>query len=104
MIHPDTIARTAFYTPSGLYKRLRIPQVVAGSPAWFVLAVRFVSAGFDNIKMYLNDAIGSVTSYLSRVTVPSQVKFSPDISHLAGRYSSQRKPSHRSFTHARVYI
>ena len=61
-IHPDTIPLTAFCTPNGLYECLRIPQGAAGAPgapAWFVSVMRLVTAGLDNIRMYLEDAIGS---------------------------------------------
>ena len=58
-IHPDTIPLTAFCTPNGLYEWLRMPQGAADAPAWFVPVVRLVTAGLDNIRMYLDDAIGS---------------------------------------------
>ena len=58
-IHPDTIPLTAFCTPNGLYEWLRMPQGTAGAPAWFVSVMRLVTAGLDNIRMYLDDAIGS---------------------------------------------
>ena len=57
--HPDTILLTAFCTPNGLCEWLRIPQGAAGAPAWFVLVMKLVTAGLDNIRMYLDDAIGS---------------------------------------------
>ena len=57
--HPDTIPLTAFCTPNGLYEWLRMPQGAAGAPAWFVSVTRLVTAGLDNICMYLDDAIGS---------------------------------------------
>ena len=59
IIHPDTIPLTAFCTPSGLYEWLRMPQSAAGAPAWFVSVMRLVTAGLDNIRMCLDDAIGS---------------------------------------------
>ena len=58
-IHPDTIPLTAFCTPNGLYEWIRMPQGAAGAPAWFVSVMRLVTAGLDNIRMYLDDAIGS---------------------------------------------
>ena len=58
-IHPDTIPLTAFCTLNGLYEWLRMPQGAAGAPAWFVSVMRLVTAGLDNIRMYLDDAIGS---------------------------------------------
>ena len=57
-IHPDTIPLTAFCTPNGLYEWLRMPPGAAGAPAWFVSVMRLVTAGLDNILMYLDDAIG----------------------------------------------
>ena len=56
-IHPDTIPLTAFCTPNGLYEWPRMPPGAAGTPAWFVSVLRLVTAGLDNILMYL-DAIG----------------------------------------------
>ena len=56
-IHPDTIPLTAFCTPNGLYEWPRMPPGAAGTPAWFVSVMRLVTAGLDNILMYL-DAIG----------------------------------------------
>ena len=58
-IHPDTIPLTAFCIPNGLYDGLRMPQGAVGAPAWFVSVMRLVTAGLDNIRMYLDDAIGS---------------------------------------------
>ena len=58
-IHPDSIPLTAFCTPNGLYEWLRMPQGAAGAPAWFVSGMRLVTAGLDNIRVYLDDAIGS---------------------------------------------
>ena len=58
-IHPDTTLLTAFCTPNGLYEWLRMPQGAAAAPAWFVSVMRLVTAGLDNIRMYLDDAIGS---------------------------------------------
>ena len=36
-----------------------MPQGAAGSPAWFVSVMRLVTDDLDNIRMYLDDAIGS---------------------------------------------
>ena len=66
-IHPDTIPLTAFRTPSGLYEWLRMPQGAAGAPAWSVSAMRLVTNGLDNIRMYLDDAIGSNDSPTAHV-------------------------------------
>lgn len=56
-IHPDTIPLTAFGTTTGLYEWLRLPRGAAGTPAWFVSAIRLVTTSLDNIRMYL-DAVG----------------------------------------------
>ena len=48
-IHPDTIPLTAFCMPQG----------AGGAPAWFVSAMRLVTGGLDNTRMYLDGAIGS---------------------------------------------
>ena len=66
-IHPDTIPLTAFCTPNGLYEWLRMPQGAAGAPAWFVSVMRLVTAGLHNIRMYLDDAIGSDDSPIHHV-------------------------------------
>ena len=66
-IHPDTIPLTAFCTPNGLYEWLRMPQGAAGAPAWFVSVMRLVTAGLENIRMYLDDAIGSDDSPIHHV-------------------------------------
>ena len=66
-IHPDTIPLAAFCTPNGLYEWLRMPQGAAGAPAWFGSVMRLVTAGLDNIRMYLDDAIGSDDYPLHRV-------------------------------------
>lgn len=36
-----------------------MPQGAAGVPAWFVQVMRPFTAGLENIRMYLDDAIGS---------------------------------------------
>ena len=86
-IHPDTIPLTAFCTPNGLYEWLRMPQGAAGAPAWFVSVMRLVTAGLDNIRMYLDDAIGSddspihhvatLATFFARLRLHS-LKLSPD--------------------------
>ena len=57
-IHRDTIPLTAFCTPNGLYEWLCMTQDAAGAPSCFVSAMRLVINGLDNIRMYLDDAIG----------------------------------------------
>ena len=66
-IHPETIPLTAFCTPNGLYEWLRMPQGAAGAPAWFVSVMRLVTSNLDNIRMYLDDAIGSNDSPTTHV-------------------------------------
>ena len=90
-IHPDTIPLTAFCTPNGLYEWLRLPQGAAGAPAWFVSVMRLVTAGLDNIRMYLDDAIGSddspihhvatLAAFFARLRLHS-LKLSPDKSRI----------------------
>ena len=36
-----------------------MPQRAAGAPAWFVSVMRLITSNLDNIRMYLDDAIGS---------------------------------------------
>ena len=90
-IHPDTIPLTAFCTPNGLYEWLRMSQGAAGAPTWFVSVMRLVTAGLDNIRMYLDDAIGSDDCPLHHVTTLAaffarlrlhQLKLSPDKSRI----------------------
>ena len=66
-IQPDTIPLTTFCTPNGLYEWSRMPQGAADFPAWFVSAMRLVTDGLDNIRMYLDDAIGSDASPMVHV-------------------------------------
>ena len=90
-IHPDTIPLPTFCTPNGLYEWLRMPQGASGAPAWFVSVMRLVTAGLDNIRMYLDDAIGSDDCPLHHVTTLNaffarlrlhQLKLSPDKSRI----------------------
>ena len=67
-IFPDTISLTTFCTPNGLYEWLRMPQGSTGAPAWFVSVMQLVTDGFDSIRMYLDDAIGSDDSLMAHMT------------------------------------
>ena len=49
------------------YEWLRMPQGAAGAPAWFVSVMRLVTSGLNNIRMYLDDAIGSDDSPITHV-------------------------------------
>ena len=90
-IHPDTIPLTAFCTPNVLYEWLRMPQGASGAPAWFASVMRLVTAGLDNIRSYLDDAIGSndcplrhvttLTAFFARLRL-HQLKLSPDKSRI----------------------
>ena len=90
-IHPDIIPPTAFCTPNGLYEWLRMPQGAAGAPAWFVSVMRLVTAGHDNIRTYLDDAIGSddcpihyvatLATFFARLRL-HKLKLSPDKSRI----------------------
>ena len=44
-----------------------MPQGAAGAHAWFVSVMRLVTNGLDNIRMYLDDAIGSNDSPIAHV-------------------------------------
>ena len=90
-IHRDTIPLTAFCTRNGLYEWLRVPQGASGAPVWFVSVMRLVTAGLDNIRIYLDDAIGSDDCPLHHVTTLAaffarlrlhQLKLSPDKSRI----------------------
>ena len=68
-----------------------MPQGAAGAPAWFVSVMRLVTAGLDNIRMYLDDAIGSDNCTLHHVTTLAaffarlclhQLKLPPDKSRI----------------------
>ena len=61
------------------------------APAWFVSVMKLVTAGLDNIRMYLDDAIGSDDYPLHHVTTLAsffarlrlhQLKLSPDKSRI----------------------
>ena len=90
-IHPDTIPLTAFCTPNRLYDWLRILQGAVGALAWFVSVTRLVTAGLDNICMYLDDAIGSgdcpihhvatLATFFARLRL-HKLKLSPDKSRI----------------------
>ena len=68
-----------------------MPQGAPGAPAWFVSVMRLVTAGLDNIHMYLDDAIGSddcplyhvttLTAFFARLRL-HQLKLSPDKSRI----------------------
>ena len=68
-----------------------MPQGASGAPAWFVSVMRLVTAGLDNIRMYLDDAIGSddcplhhvttLTAFFARLRL-HQLKLSPDKSRI----------------------
>ena len=90
-IHPDTIPLAAFCTPNGLYERLRITHGAAGAPAWFVSVMRLLTAYLDNIRMYLDDSIGSDECALHHVATLAtffargrlqRLKLSPDKSRI----------------------
>ena len=63
----------------------------AGAPAWFVLVMRLVAAGLDNIRMYLDDAISSddcpthhvatLAAFFARLRL-HKLKLSPDKSQV----------------------
>ena len=91
-IHPDTIPLTAFCTPNGLYEWPRMPPGAAGTPVRFVSVMRLVTAGLDNILMYLDDAIGPDDSPLHYVATLAtffarlhlhKLKLSPDKSRIS---------------------
>ena len=91
-IHPDTIPLTAFCTPNGLYEWPRMPSGAAGTPVWFVSVMRLVTAGLDNIFMYLDDAIGpddcplhyvaTLATFFARLHL-HKLKLSPDKSRIS---------------------
>ena len=68
-----------------------MPQGAAGAPAWFVSVMRLVTAGLDNIRTYLDDAIGSddcpihhvatLATFFARLRL-HQLKLSPDESRI----------------------
>ena len=68
-----------------------MPQGAAGAPAWFVLFMRLVTTGLDNIRMHLDDAIGSDDCPINHVTTLAtffarlflhKLKLSPDKSRI----------------------
>ena len=123
-IHPDTIPLTAFSTPNGLYEWLRMPQGAAGSPTWLVSVMHLVTDGLGNIRMYLDNAMGSDASPMAHVATLAtgfarlrlhNLKLSPKKSridaarvdccgkrHLSRRCTSQRRQSCRTSSNAHV--
>ena len=91
MIHPNIIPLTSICTPTGLYEWLRMPQGAAGAPIWFVPVMRLVTTGLDNIRIYLDYAIGSNGCPINHVPTLATVfarlhlhklKLSPDKSRI----------------------
>ena len=68
-----------------------MPPGAAGAPAWFVSVMRLVTAGLDNILMYLDDAIGpddcplhhvaTLATFFARLRL-HKLKLSPDESRI----------------------
>ena len=86
---PDTISLTAFCTPNGLYKWLHMPKA---PPAPLPGSFRsLVTAGLDNIRMYVDDAIDSddcpihhvatLATFFARLRL-HKLKLSPDKSRI----------------------
>ena len=55
--HKDTVPRTAFCTPTGLYKWLVMPQGSSASPGWFVKVFNEVIKNLKQVAAYLDDVI-----------------------------------------------
>ena len=80
LLHPQRTLRMALYA-----------QGATGAPAWFVSVMRLVTGGLDNIRMYLDDAIGSddcpihhvatLATFFARLRL-HQLKLSPDESRI----------------------
>ena len=58
-IDADAIPLTAFCTLNRLYEWLHMPQGAAGALPWFVSIMLLATATLDNIRMYIEGAIGS---------------------------------------------
>ena len=68
-----------------------MPQGAAGAPAWFVSVMRLVTTGLDNVRLYLDDAIGSDECPINHVPTLAtffaplrlhKLKLSPDKSRI----------------------
>ena len=55
--HKDTLPRTAFCTPTGLYEWLVMPQSSSASPGWFVKVINEAIKGLEQVAAYLDDVI-----------------------------------------------
>ena len=70
-------------------------QGAAGAPAWFVSVMGLVTTGLDNIRMYLDDAIGSddcplphvatLATFFARLRL-HKLKLSPDSSQIGATH------------------
>ena len=68
-----------------------MPQGAAGAPAWFASVMRLVTAGLDNIRMNLDDVVGSddcpihhvatLDTFFARLCL-HKLKLSPDKSRI----------------------
>ena len=55
--HKDTVPLTAFFTHTGVYKWLGMPQDSSASPDWFVKVINHVIKGLAQVAAYLDDVI-----------------------------------------------
>ena len=55
--HKDTMPLTAFFTPTGLYEWLVMPQGSSASPGWFVEVINVVIKDLKQVAAYLDDVI-----------------------------------------------
>lgn len=58
-LHPDSIAKTAFRVPWGLYEFLRLPQGLVNSPSTFqrIMESIFGDLNFSQLVLYLDDIL-----------------------------------------------
>ena len=82
---------TAFFTPTGLYEWLVMPQGSSASPGWFVNVINQVIKGLKQVAAYLDDVIVFDSDPIAHVkTIRSlferlrenDVKFSPSKARL----------------------
>ena len=55
--HKTQFRSQNFYTPTGLYEWLIMPEGSSASPGWFVKVINGVSNGLEQVAAYLDDVV-----------------------------------------------
>ena len=64
-MHPESISKTAFRVPWGLYEFLRLPQGLTNSPSTFqrVMELIFGDLNLTEVVLYLDDVLVFSTTF-----------------------------------------